>query len=734
MPNEKLSDFALDERMTSTTRNILVGLALGVATGLFLGERAGVFQLVAEAYLRLLQMTVLPYVMVSLIEGIGSLDGARARRLFVRVGTLSLLLWALAIGAVMLMPLAFPEIESASFFSTTLVEARPPLDFVALYIPSNPFHSLANNIVPAVVLFSIFLGVALIGMERKQVLLENLMLIERGLKRANGFAVSLTPIGLFAIAAHMVGTVDAAEFAQVRVYLITYALMALLLSLWVLPGLVACLTPIPVGQILNKTRDALLTAFTTGELFIVLPILIDRSKELLIAHGFPESEEGSPPDVIVPAFYNFPHAAKLLSLSFVLFAAWYSSTVLTMTDYPVFVLAGIVSLFGNINVAVPFLLDLVKIPADTFQLFLTTGVINARFGTLTSAMYMVTLALAGSYALVGTLRLSPARILRYALVTAGLTVATLTATGALLRILGAGSYDKDRLVTGMKLLRPPTVRATVLRELPSQPLALLRDGASVVDSIRGRGRIRVGFVDAAMPYSYFNAGGELVGFDIEMAYTLAAELGLEIEFVPVPRDRLAEVINAGLCDVIMGGIHVTTGRAGEMVFSLPYLDETLSFLVPDHRRAEFSSAEWIRATPGLRVAVPDLPYLEEIVHREFPHVEIVPISVDRATDFFAGRGERVDAMVFPAERASYFSLLHPAFAVAVPHPLTIRWPLAYPVARRDQELARFLGTWIDLQRKNGTIQALYDHWILGRQARPKRPHWSVLRNVLHWVS
>jgi Na+/H+-dicarboxylate symporter len=264
--------------MTSTTRNIFIGLALGVATGLFFGEKAGVLQLVAEGYLRLLQMTVLPYVMVSLIEGIGSLDGARARRLFVRVGTLSLVLWALALGAVMLMPLVFPEIESASFFSTTLVEARPPLDFVALYIPSNPFHSLANNIVPAVVLFSVFLGVALIGIERKQDLLENLMLIERGLKRANQFAVGLTPIGLFAIAAHIVGTVDAAQFAQVRVYLISYGVMALLLALWVLPGLVACLTPIPAREILKKTRDGLITAFMTGELFIVLPMLIDRSR------------------------------------------------------------------------------------------------------------------------------------------------------------------------------------------------------------------------------------------------------------------------------------------------------------------------------------------------------------------------------------------------------------------------------------------------------------------------
>jgi hypothetical protein len=26
-----------------------------------------------------------------------------------------------------------------------------------------------------------------------------------------------------------------------------------------------------------------------------------------------------------------------------------------------------------------------------------------------------------------------------------------------------------------------------------------------------------------------------------------------------------------------------------------YLDETLAFVVPDHRRAEFSDAEWVRA-------------------------------------------------------------------------------------------------------------------------------------------
>jgi hypothetical protein len=35
--------------------------------------------------------------------------------------------------------------------------------------------------------------------------------------------------------------------------------------------------------------------------------------------------------------------------------------------------------------------------------------------------------------------------------------------------------------------------------------------------------------------------------------------------------------------------------------------------------------------------------------------------------------------------------------------------IAYPAADRDLEFARFLGIWIEPQRKNGTIQALYDH-------------------------
>ena len=77
------------------------------------------------------------------------------------------------------------DAETAAFFSTTLIERRPPFNFVDLYIPANPFYSLANNVVPAVVLFSIVLGVAVIGLDRKAVLLDLLHVASAALSRGD---------------------------------------------------------------------------------------------------------------------------------------------------------------------------------------------------------------------------------------------------------------------------------------------------------------------------------------------------------------------------------------------------------------------------------------------------------------------------------------------------------------------------------------------------------------------
>ena len=721
--------------MTRSTRNILIGLALGVLTGLFLGEYSEFLKLVADAYVRLLQMTVMPYLIVSVIGGIGGLDGTKARQLFLRVGLLTLGLWALTLGLVFAMPRAFPHAVNASFFSSALVEPVPEFDFISLYIPTNAFQSLANNVVPAVVFFSAIFGIAIIGLKQKEPLLSLLSVMEKALTRANKLAVKLTPIGLFAIVAHTVGTMDTEQMARLRVFLISYGAMSLLLALWILPGLVACLTPIPAKRILLATRDALLTAFITGELFIVLAILVDRSKALLEEHGHEEPEEGAPADIIIPAFYNFPHVAKVLSLSFVLFAAWYSSTVMSFSKSVKLSLAGVATLFGSMNSAIPYLLDLARVPAVTFQLFLATGVINSRFGTLAAAMNMVVLALAGSYAMTGSLRFSPARILRYCVITVIATAMTLASVNVLIRLTEHGTYDKGQVAMGMRLQTRPNITATVLSAAADAPVDPKKEGIKTLAAIQQRGKLRVGYIEESMPYSFVNNRGELVGFDIEMAYRLAEELGVALEFMPLKRENISYCLETDRCDLVVGGVLLTTKRDEKMAFSEPYLDESLAFVVPNHRRAYFSDAGWIRGTKGLRVAVPALPYFFGLIHREFPDITIVeiPFNYESIVDYFEGRGKPVDALAFTAERGSFRTLIYPSFSVAVPLPVVIKLPLVYPVAENDIEFARFMSLWIDLKKKDGTISTLYDHWILGKDARPPVKKWSIMRNVLHWV-
>ena len=712
----------------SQSHQILAGLGLGVFVGLFFGEKAGVLQVGADSYVKLLQMTVLPYVMVSLIAGLGSLDYAQALALGLKAGAVLVGLWVLALLVVFLFPVLFPQIETASFFSTTLLEPNEPFDFISLYIPSNPFFSLANNVVPAVVLFSVLVGVALIGVPNKARVLDVLVTFNDAVSRATGFIVRLTPFGLFAIAATATGTLDLDQAARLQVYLVSYVAIALLVSLWILPGLVAVLTPIPYRAILASSRDALITAFMTSNLFIVLPILTEQSKALLRQHRLGETGGDALPDVIVPASFNFPHTAKLLTLSFILFAGWFADAAVPVREYPRLALAGLVTLFGSVNVAVPFLLDLFRIPADTFQLFLATGVINSRFGAMIAAMHTFVIALLGACAIVGVLQFHARRLARYIVMTAVLTALTLAGVRAFFAFALDLGYDKDKVLASMQMLQE---RGPAVVDQTPPALVPVDRGQSQLELIQARGTLRVGYLSDNLPFAYFNRSGALVGFDVEMAHTLARDLGVALRFVPIDRGALVDQLGGGYCDLVMSGVVVTTERARDITFSTSYMDETLAFIVRDDRREEFRTWNAVRQLGAITVGVPNLPYYVAKVRGLLPHAKIVLFN--SIEEVFSDQGRAWDAAVLAAERGSAWTLLHPEYSVVLPGPGLLKIPLAYPIARRDQAWASVVNTWLELKRKDGTIQALYDYWILGRNAAPKKPRWSIMRNVLHWT-
>jgi Na+/H+-dicarboxylate symporter/ABC-type amino acid transport substrate-binding protein len=707
------------------SRQILIGLALGVLTGVFFGEKAAALKWAADGFVKLLQMMVLPYITVSIIASLGSLQRSELKTLGVRAAAVIGGLWLLALAFAFLVPLTFPAVQNASFFSSSLVEQRPAFNFIDLYIPANPFNSLANNVVPAVVLFSLILGVAVAGVARRESLLDVLLVARDAISAATRFVTRLTPYGLFAIAANAAGTLSLEQLGRLQIYLVAYAAVALIVSLWVLPGLVATLTPIRARDVLGESRDALITAFIAGDLFIVLPGLMQASRTLLGRLSAGDQEPSRLTEVIIPASFNFPHTGKLLSLSFILFAGWFSDAPVPLSDYPQLALTGLVTFFGSLNAAVPFLLDLFRIPNDTFQLFLATGVVNSRLGSLVAAVHTLVVALLVSCAVTGHLRWRRGHLLSYAAITAGLIVVGIGGT----RVLFANAtqeYSKDKVLASMYLLQQP-VEATVARTWSPAPDTSLPP----LDAIAARKVLRVGYLPDALPFAFFNQQGDLVGFDVELAHRLAREMGVVLAFVPVDRERMPEQLAEGYCDLVMSGVVVTTDRARAMLFSDSYLDETAAFVVPDDQRGQFVSWDAIRARDDLTIAVPDVPYyvsqLRELLPRAViqVHTAIEPLFDRKAT--------HADAVALPAERGSAWTLMYPQYSVVVPGPDPIRVPLAFPIGKRDERLASFVNTWIALKRKDGTLDAAYKHWILGQDAAPRQPRWSIVRNVLHWV-
>ena len=714
----------------SLSTNIVIGLSLGILAGLFFGDYCASLQVVGDAFIKLLQMSILPYIVVSIIAGIGGLTYEQARSLAKKAGLLLLVFWAVGFCMILMLPLAFPDMESGSFFSTSLVAARQKVNFIELYIPANPFASMAKNVVPAVVLFSIFVGVALIGVKEKEGVTRPLSILSKTLMKISRYIVYLTPLGVFAISASAAGTLTVAEFGKLQVYFVVFLMGTLSLTFLVLPLMVGALTPFRYRDIFAFTKDALITGFTTGSVFVILPVLIQNCKDLFEKYEAEHPEINPTVEIIVPVAFNFPNLGKLLILLFILFAGWFYGDPVSPGQYPNFIFSGLFSFFGSVNVAVPFMLDLMHIPTDAFQLFLVTSIVNGRLAALLATMHLMSLTLIATCAIAGMMTVKWRHIAVYGIISILLTLAVILGTRAYLAFsLQNLSSSKDLALTGMALQsepQPAIVQKTVLpRSIKPDP------ELSRLENIKQSGLIRVGYHKDNLPFSFFNRHGDLVGFDIDLAHTLAKDLGVQIEFIPFDFETLDRQFKDDQFDIAMSGIFILPSYLRQVVFSNSYMRTNWAFVVRDHLRHRFKSLEDIKSMDGLTIGLAAEKSAEFEVERRFPLAEAV--QLDSVSEFFETGWEYVDCLLISAEAGSAWTLLYPQYQVVVPEPVLGTQLLGYPIVDGDQELLNYINSWIDIISANNYREELYNHWILGKGAREKRPRWSVIRDVLEWV-
>ncbi|MGI9471015.1 MAG: cation:dicarboxylate symporter family transporter [Rubripirellula sp.] len=708
---------------------IAIGLILGVLCGVFFGEYCGSLQVIGNAYVGLLQMTVLPYLVLSLISKIGRLNANEARRLGLTALVVLFAFWGIAILLIVVVSITLPPIEGATFFSPDHERASViAQDFLSTFIPANVFHSLSREYVPAVVVFCLFFGSALMMTPKKEPLLDFLDLCSAGISRVNLFLVRMAPIGLFTLTAAAAGTMHIEELSRLQAYLFMFTIACVIATFGAMPLLLTGLTHIRYRDLLRAAQEPMLTAIATGKLFVVLPQISERCEELLRGDGPPPSGiDDSTASVLVPLAYPFPHVGKILAFIFISFAAWYVGRGLTPVQTAEMAATGAVSSFASPLVSMPYMLDRYQLPQDLMALFILPGFITTRLADVVGVMHLMALTVIVTQSLQGQLRIRWMRLFGSSV----LLVVCLVIVCAASRWYLASTkveYNLDERFLTLEIIdrHDDVVVYEVGDELPErEPYE-----GSTLDRLREQKLLRVGYHPDHLPYSFFNRKNQLVGFDVELMHRLAKRLDIRLEFIPYEYETVIDQIDSDEIDIAVSGLVINPERLLRVGFTQPYQNATVSVVVPDHRRDELDVRVGDKFAPSIRRLGALQEDIAENSRRAFPEVEVV--VVDSVRSFFDGEREDLDGMIMSAEEGAAWNVLYPDHAVVLSSPL-IQRPLGLAVHRDDSDWVRFLDRWIDFEKMDDTLGRLQTYWVEGGGTKEKEPRWCVIRNVLHWV-
>ena len=280
------------------TRWILISMILGVAAGagihalrgavgvdhpLALGLQDwivdGLFQVVGQAFLRLLTVLVVPVVFLSLVCGAAAMDDIRKLG---RVGLRSLGLYlfttAAAISLAMGLAILFGPGRGFALDAGVSFEVRPSPPLVETFVnlfPRNVVAAMAEANMLQLIFFAILLGLAITmaGAPGKRVLsafgdwnavVMNLV----------GIIMSLAPFGVFALIARTFAKEGLGAFGPLLGYFLTVLLALAIHGLGVYPLLLKLLAGLRMAPFFRKMREVHLFAFSTASSNATIPVTL----------------------------------------------------------------------------------------------------------------------------------------------------------------------------------------------------------------------------------------------------------------------------------------------------------------------------------------------------------------------------------------------------------------------------------------------------------------------------
>ncbi|TQJ05676.1 amino acid ABC transporter substrate-binding protein (PAAT family) [Amycolatopsis cihanbeyliensis] len=134
-------------------------------------------------------------------------------------------------------------------------------------------------------------------------------------------------------------------------------------------------------------------------------------------------------------------------------------------------------------------------------------------------------------------------------------------------------------------------------------IAARGDGGQLLDRLRDRGVVRMGFANER-PFGYINHGGELTGQAPSVGKAVFRKLGID-EFEPKLADfgSLIPGLKAGLFDVIAAGMYITPPRCAEIEFSNPDYNAPEALLLPAGNPLGLTDLRSVRDHQSARIGV-----------------------------------------------------------------------------------------------------------------------------------
>lgn len=280
-------------KLPSLNTQILLGAILGVVAGVYfhgLGAEHHVVQtglylsgLVGTLFIDLLKMILIPLVFCSISVGIANLrQHQQMHRVWVTTMLFFLLTMTIAIVLGMAASLYFKPgsgMQIAMFsqamqhFSATQLS---PAEFTNQFLHSlfvNPFKALSDGNVLAVVIFALFLGIALVmGGERYKNILTLLQEAQEITMRIVSWVMLLAPLGIMALLVKLVATQDVAMIDTLARFSGMVVGITLLHGVVILPLLLYFITGKTPLSFWRGAREALITAFATSSSNATLPV------------------------------------------------------------------------------------------------------------------------------------------------------------------------------------------------------------------------------------------------------------------------------------------------------------------------------------------------------------------------------------------------------------------------------------------------------------------------------